>query len=260
MDEAPRVAELRRALERDELRLHYQPMYNMGTGVIVGVEALLRWQHPTRGLLPPSEFLDVAEGPQLVEQVGDWVLGTAVAQAAAWQEVMGEHAPVMWVNVSCDQLGRQHLTGVVQSLLSQTGLSPERLGLELTERQFARRVDDITADLHALRGLGAVLALDDFGTGFASLDYLRRFTFDEIKIDRSFVAGLRDRTDTAVICAIIALARSLDLTVVAEGVETQEQHDQLRLLGCEVSQGFLQQRPAPAQTISEVLLGRNVNR
>jgi EAL domain-containing protein (putative c-di-GMP-specific phosphodiesterase class I) len=205
----PMVAELQHALERAELRLHYQPMYDMQTGAIVGVEALIRWQHPTRGLLRPADFFSVAEGVHLLTPVGDWVLDTAINQAADWRQALGEHAPVMWVNISCDQLGRQHLAGFVRELLGHLGLPPSLLGIELTERQLARRVDNVAADLLELRELGVALAVDDFGTGYASLDYLRRFAFDEIKIDRSFVSGLHDRTNTAVTTSIIALARSI---------------------------------------------------
>ncbi len=250
---APMVAELQRALDCAELRLHFQPMYSMATGAVVGVEALLRWQHPTRGLLYPAEFLDVAEGPHLVTPIGDWVLDAAVNQAVAWQQTLGERSPVMWVNISCHQLGGHHVAGRVQELVSALGLAPSLLGIEVTERQLARRVDDVAADLLELRELGAALAVDDFGTGFASLDYLRRFTFDEIKIDRSFVSGIQDRTSTAVTVSIIALARSLGLVVVAEGIETQAQFNRLRTLGCAIGQGYLLQRPAPAEIIDDVL-------
>jgi EAL domain-containing protein (putative c-di-GMP-specific phosphodiesterase class I) len=250
----PLVAELENAVLESQLRLHYQPMYSMQTGALVAVEALLRWQHPVRGLLPPSEFLDVAEGHRLMTPNGDWVLTTAVRQAARWQEQFGAQSPHMWVNISCDQLGRRHLTGVVERLLSATGLPASKLGLEVTERQLIRNADHVSADLLALRELGVSLAVDDFGTGYASLDYLRRFVFDEIKIDRSFVSGLGlDATDTAVTSSLIALGRSLDLTVVAEGVETQDQYDRLRALGCAVSQGYLLARPAPAEDICELL-------
>ncbi|MGI8901338.1 MAG: putative bifunctional diguanylate cyclase/phosphodiesterase [Nocardioides sp.] len=251
--EAPLVVELRDALERGELRLHYQPMYSMDTGAMVAVEALMRWQHPTRGLLPPSEFLDVAEGPHLVTPIGDWVVEAAMTQAASWELEAGVRAPTVWVNISCDQLGRQHLVEVVERLLAETRLTPGRLGLEVTERQLARRVDDVQADLLALHGLGVVLAVDDFGTGYASLDYLRRFTFDEIKIDQSFVSGLQDRTNEAVTSSIIALGNSLGLTVVAEGVETQARYDRVKQLGCAVSQGYLLHRPVPAEMISDLL-------
>jgi len=251
---APVMVALRRALERNELRLHYQPMYSMTSGAVVAVEALLRWQHPTRGLLPPAEFLAVAEGPPLVAPIGDWVLETAITQAAVWQHALGQDAPTMWVNIASAQLGQQHLTGVVERLLLASGLAPGALGLEVTERQLAIGDDEVTGDLLALRDLGVATAIDDFGTGYASLDYLRRFTFDEIKIDRSFVSGLdHDRTDTAVTASIIALGRALDLTVVAEGVETQEQYDRLLQLGCAVSQGYLLHRPAPPEALDALL-------
>jgi len=251
---APLERELQAALKHDELALHYQPMYDMDTGAMTAVEALLRWHHPTRGLLPPSEFLDVAEGPHLVLPVGDWVVHAAVTQALEWERCVGESAPKIWINICCDQLGRHHLPGVVEDAIETASLAPARLGLEITERQLARRADAVASDLNALRTLGVGLAVDDFGTGYASLDYLRMCTFDEIKIDRSFVAGLdRDRTDTAVISSIIALGSSLDLTVVAEGVETWRQYHRLQEMGCTVSQGYLHHRPAPAATVTTLL-------
>jgi EAL domain-containing protein (putative c-di-GMP-specific phosphodiesterase class I) len=251
----PLVGELRTAVDRAELGLHYQPIYNTGTGALVAVEALLRWQHPSRGLLPPAEFIHVAEHhPDLVNPVGDWVLATAITQAKVWRGEYGGRAPKVWVNVSCDQLGQQRLRGVVESLLHEAGLGPAAIGLDVTERQLIETTGDAAADLAALRDFGVPLALDDFGTGYASLEYLRRFIFDEIKIDQSFVAGLgRDKTDTAVTASIIELGRSLDLAVVAEGVETQEQYDHLKRLGCAMCQGFLLQRPAPPETIAKLL-------
>lgn len=249
------AGELSHALPRSQLRLHYQPMYDMRTGAIVGVEALLRWQHPTRGLLAPAEFLHVAEGRRLMIPIGDWVLATAGAQASSWQRAFGASAPDMWVNISGQQLGKQHLTGIVEQILTETGLAPAKLGLEITERQLIGRADPVRADLTALRGLGLRLAIDDFGTGFNSLDYLRRFPFDEIKIDRSFISGLgRDRTDTAVTSSVIALGRALDLVVVAEGVETQEQYQRLKGLGCDLAQGYLLGRPAPPEAIDLLLI------
>jgi EAL domain-containing protein (putative c-di-GMP-specific phosphodiesterase class I) len=255
----PLVGELLEALERAELRLHYQPIYALESGTLSAVEALLRWQHPSRGLLAPVSFMEVAEShPDLVTPVGDWVLATAVAQAAAWHRVLGDRAPKMWVNISCDQLVQHqgHLPVLVDRLLSEAGLAPDVLGLEVTERQLIRRVDDAASDLAALRDMGISLAVDDFGTGYASLDYLRRFIFDEIKIDKAFVAGLGlDRTDTAVTASIIALGRSLDLNVVAEGVETQHQYDHLVGLGCAMGQGFLMHRPATPEVLSRLLEG-----
>ena len=153
----------------------------------------------------------------------------------------------MWANVSCDQPGREHVTGVIEQLFSEYGLAPRLFGVEVTERQLARRVDDVASDLHELRELVVALAVDDFGTGYASLDYLRRVVLDQIKIDRSFVSGLQDRTNTAITSSMITLARALDLTVVGERVETPAQFDRLRMLGCDLAQGYLLQRPLAAQ-------------
>lgn len=250
---APLAIELGEALEQGQLRLHYQPLYSMETGAPVGAEALLRWQHPTRGMLPPAEFLDVAEGPQLVRPIGDWVLQTAAKQAAQWQRDLGERAPRMWVNVSCDQFGGRHLVALLKRLLEEHQLKPGSLGIEVTERQLARRMDDVESDLNDLRDLRVPTAVDDFGTGYASLDYLRRFTFDEVKIDRSFVAGLPAPINTAIISSIITLGSSLGMSIVAEGVETPEQHDLLKGLGCGFSQGYLFHRPAPAEALSALL-------
>jgi diguanylate cyclase (GGDEF)-like protein/PAS domain S-box-containing protein len=248
------AGELSHALARDELRLFYQPTYDMLTGAICGVEALLRWQHPTRGLLAPADFLDVAEGRRLMIPIGDWVIATAAGQASEWQLAFGQRAPDMWVNIAGQQLGKQHLIGVVERILDDTGLKPTKFGLEITETQLVGRAEAVTKDLVDLHGLGLQLAIDDFGTGFASLEYLRRFAFDELKIDQSFVGGLgRDRTDSAVTASVIALGRSLDLVVVAEGVETNEQYDLLTELHCDLAQGYLMQRPAPAEAITLLL-------
>jgi EAL domain-containing protein (putative c-di-GMP-specific phosphodiesterase class I) len=258
LERDPLVAELHRALERDELRLYYQPIYETQSGALVAVESLLRWQHPSRGLLSPAHFLEVAEGhPDLVIPVGDWVLATAVAQASAWRLALGwQRTPKMWVNISGDQLRphQQHLPALVERLLSEAELTPDALGLEITERQLIRRADDAAWELAALRELGVSLAVDDFGTGYASLDYLRRFTFDEIKIDRAFVAGLgQDRTHTAVTTSIISLGNSLGLNVVAEGVETHAQYDHLKALRCAMAQGYLLHRPAPSETVNHLV-------
>lgn len=250
------VQELRRALDEAELRLHYQPMYSIDSGEIVAVEALLRWQHPRRGLLPPAAFLAAAESPHLVVPVGDWVVATAIAQATEWRRAHADRAPLMWVNISPDQLGRRHLVDAIEQLLTESDLPPGCLGIEITERQVATRLDDVAADLLALHELGVALAVDDFGTGYASLDYLRRFTFNEIKIDQSFVSGLEDRTDRAVAASIVALGHQLELTVVAEGVETQTQFNHVRDLGCDVSQGYLHHHPAPAEDINSLLQRR----
>jgi EAL domain-containing protein (putative c-di-GMP-specific phosphodiesterase class I) len=251
----PLVAELTGALARAELRLHYQPIYNMQTGALTAVEALLRWQHPLRGLLTPAVFLDLAEAhPDLVTPVGDWVLATAVAEAQTWRQSLGAAAPKMWVNISCDQLGTGHVPALVERLLSTAGLEPCAVGMEVTERQLVVIAGDAGQDLRDLRDVGISLAVDDFGTGYASLDYLRWQIFDEIKIDRSFVAGIgRDRTDTAITSSVITLAQSLDLNVVAEGVETQDQYDRLKQLGCAMSQGYFLHRPASPEVVGRLL-------
>jgi EAL domain-containing protein (putative c-di-GMP-specific phosphodiesterase class I) len=251
----PLVAELTDALARDELRLHYQPIYDMQSGALTAVEALLRWQHPSRGLLTPAVFLHLAEAhPDLVTPIGDWVLATALTEAQTWHQSIGPAAPKMWLNISCDQLGTGHVPALVERLLSAAGLAPSALGMEVTERQLVVMAGEAGQDLLDLQDLGVSLAVDDFGTGYASLDYLRWGVFDEIKIDRSFVAGLgRDRTDTAITSSIIALAQSLDLNVVAEGVETQDQYDRLKQLGCAMCQGYFLHRPAAPDVVGRLL-------
>lgn len=249
------AAELEVALANDQLRLRYQLQFDLRTGAPVGVEALIRWEHPERGLLSPSEFLDVAEGRRLMIPIGDWVLRKAIALAGHWRTVFGDSSPVMWVNIAGQQLGRhEHLVALIQGALADAELPAGSVGLEITERQLIGTDDRVRDELLTLRGLGLRLAVDDFGTGYASLEYLRRFAFDEIKIDQSFVQGMgEDRVDRALTASIIDLARSLDLVVVAEGVETQAQHDTLCELKCTVAQGFLGHRPASAEDVERVL-------
>ncbi len=248
------ASELQVAVEQDQLRLHYQAIYEPRTRRLVGVEALLRWEHPSRGLLHPADFLDVAERRRLMVPIGNWVLCAALPQAARWVASYGERAPRVWINVSGEQLGDGLLPQAASALLSTAGVSADKIGLEITERQLIGRGESVRDDLLALRELGVRLAVDDFGTGFASLEYLRRFPLDEIKIDQSFVGGLgTDRTDTAITTSIVALGRSLDLDVVAEGVETQGQYDRLLDLGCDLVQGYLLQRPADAGAIDLLL-------
>jgi diguanylate cyclase (GGDEF)-like protein/PAS domain S-box-containing protein len=247
-------ADLRRALAGDELRLYYQASYNLRRGTLVGVEALLRWQHPDRGLLAPVDFLDVAEDRRLMIPLGEWVLRSACAQASEWHRQFGERAPEMSVNISSRQLGRHELTRVLDDILRETGVRPDRLCLELTERQVLGAAQAVQDDLDGLSDLGVTLAVDDFGTGFANIDYLRRVPFRVLKMDRSYVGGLgTDRTDTALTAGIVALGHSLDLTVVAEGVETTPQRRHLRKLGCDLAQGYLLHRPAPASAMTRLL-------
>ncbi len=241
--------DLRRALADGEFELHYQPIVDLEQDAIVAIEALARWRHPERGLIPPSEFVPVAEDMGLIVALGEWVLRTACAEAARWPE----HVRIA-VNVSTIQLADRNLVAAVAEATRSAGLSPGRLEIEVTESIF---LDDPSASLSTLKELldfGVTLALDDFGTGFSSLSYLQSFPFDRIKIDRAFIAGLPDKKESrAIVRAICRLARSLDMQVTAEGVETEEQLNQARILGCSEMQGFLLSPPLPAAELRKLV-------
>ncbi len=243
--------DLRRALDRDELRLHYQPIVDLAGGQVVGAEALLRWAHPRLGTIPPDRFIPLAEESGLILPIGRWVIETAVAQALAWDG----RAPLrMSVNLSARQFGTADLAEVVASILGATGLPPERLELELTESTLMDRADSSVETLRSLRALGVRLALDDFGTGYSSLAYLQRLPLDTIKVDRSFVAEVvGDPTARSIVGAVVSLAHGLGIEVVAEGIETAEQLEVLRALGCDRGQGFLFARPVPAAAFPRTL-------
>ncbi len=244
--------ELHRAVERDELVLHYQPIVDVASGLTSGYEALLRWNHPDRGLLAPAHFIDVAEESGLIVDIGDWVVRTACARAAGWPVLSAGFAPSVSVNVAARQLSDAGLTEIVADALTSSGLPAERLWLEMTETAVMTDPRVAGQSLHDLRGLGLHLALDDFGTGYSSLTYLKRFPFETIKIDRSFVDGLGvDANDTAIVGAVAGLARSLGLVSVAEGVETPLQLKALGDLGCDFVQGYLLGRPQPVPTVEE---------
>jgi diguanylate cyclase (GGDEF)-like protein/PAS domain S-box-containing protein len=244
--------DLRAALDQHRFRLHYQPIVDLRGDRIVGVEALLRLDHPDRGLLPPSAFIDVAEDSDLIVPIGDWVLHEACRQAADWNDRFG---PLdVSVNVSGRQATHLAVTEQVVAATADTGLDPARLCLEMTEHVLIGAGESIAADLNRLTDVGVRLALDDFGTGYSSLTYLRRFPVHTVKIDRSFVAGLGENArDTAIVQSITALARSLDLDLVAEGVETPTQRDLLWTLGCRRAQGFHFARPQAAHDITGFL-------
>ncbi len=243
---------LRRALEEDQLVLHYQPLVDAGGG-ITGLEALVRWQHPERGLLAPDEFVPIAEDTGLMVPIGDWVLREACRQLGRWREQGIELVPVS-VNVASSQLEQPDFARGVLAVLAEHGTEPGLLKLELSERAVLRDDPRLLGQLEELRDGGVQLAIDDFGTGQTSLTYLRRFPFDVIKIDRSFVVGLtRDEDDDAIAAAIIAMARKLNLVVVAEGVETEAQAGFLRSQGCDELQGFLFHRPLPAARVAELV-------
>jgi diguanylate cyclase (GGDEF)-like protein/PAS domain S-box-containing protein len=247
--------DLRRALERDELRLEYQPMVSLTDGSVRSVEALVRWEHPDRGRVMPSEFLPIAEGNGLIEPIGRWVLEQACRQAGHWYLARPDEAPVgIAVNLSALQIARAELPELVLSSLHSSGVDPACLSLEIKESAMLGGFDALHEALDALKALGVRLVLDDFGMGYSSLTYLSRLPVDAVKVDRSFVDGLgADGRDTAITDAIIAMGRALSLEVIAEGVETEVQAETLLRLGCRVAQGYHFCRPVPAATISEML-------
>jgi len=245
--------DLARALERRELVLHYQPQVDLSSGAIIGVEALIRWQHPEQGLLPPGQFIPLAEESGLIVPIGEWVLREACRQAAAWQ---GQGLPplVMAVNLSALQFKRGSLILTVAEALAETGLAPEHLELELTESILIKDTENVLQTVQALRGMGIRLSVDDFGTGYSSLAYLKRFAVHKLKIDRSFVHNMADNPDdAAIVRAIIQMARSLNLSTIAEGVEDPRLPDLLRQQGCTEAQGFLFARPLPAADLARRL-------
>ena len=239
--------ELRRALENDEFVLHYQPQADLRTGALIGMEALIRWQHPERGLVPPVSFIPVAEESGLIELIGQWALRTACEQNRRWH-LEGLPPLRVAVNISARQFGDSRgFADVVASLLNSTGLDPSYLELEITESMLLKNVAENVKVLQKLGELGARIAVDDFGTGYSSLAYLKQLPIDTLKIDRTFVSDIEtDADDAAIIQAIIAMAHGLDLRVIAEGVETEGQLAALRRLGCDEYQGYLLAKPLPA--------------
>jgi diguanylate cyclase (GGDEF)-like protein/PAS domain S-box-containing protein len=242
--------------ENGDIAVHFQPCVHLETGRVISVEALARWEHPERGLLPPSEFISLAEETGLIVDLGLRVLAEACSQARSWYDTLGVGAPRVHVNLSARQLISADLPLLVQQVLRDTRLPADRLCLEITESVL---MDDAATVMETLRGLkeiGLSLAIDDFGTGYSSLSYLRRFPVDVLKVDRTFVDGLGpDPEDSAIVAAIVSLASTLELETVAEGVETPEQLDRLRALGCTAAQGFLFSRPVPAPALTGLLPG-----
>ena len=247
--------ELRHALDRDELELHYQPVVALGSGEIVGLEALVRWNHPERGLLDPGEFVSIAEDSGLIEPIGRWVQETACRQALGWHALRPDQRPLdVAVNLSARQVAHRDLAGQVREVLARTGLDPVNLRLEVTESVLVEESASAMATLEALSELGVRLVLDDFGTGYSSLAYLNRFPFDALKIDRSFVDGLGlEQERTAIVEAVIGMARALSLDAIAEGVENEEQLSELRRLGCDFAQGHLFSRPLAPDKVTALL-------
>ncbi len=247
--------DLRAAVQRDELQLHYQPKVRMGDGALVGMEALLRWLHPQRGLLAPGAFITLAEDSGLIVPIGQWVLRAACRQVRAWRDA-GLQVPRCAINLSARQFVNDTLVDEVGDALAEQGLEPAALEVEITESVLMSDPQRANRTLQGLHALGVHIAIDDFGTGYSSLAYLKRFPAQTVKIDRSFVKGLpQDRDDAAITQAVIAMAHSLGLDVVAEGVETQAQLDFLRQLGCDEAQGYFIGRPMPAAQLQQRLDG-----
>ena len=247
--------ELRYALDRDELVLHYQPVVSLRSGEITGLEALVRWQHPKRGLLDPAEFVSIAEDSGLIEPIGRWVQERACRQILDWHEQRPDARPFdVAVNLSARQVAHRDLPATIAEIIARTGLDPVHLRLEITESVLVEESATAIASLEALNEIGVRLVLDDFGTGYSSLAYLNRFPFHALKIDRSFVDALGiEQERTAIVEAIIGMARALSLEVIAEGVENEAQLAELRRLGCDYAQGHLFHAAMPAGDVSRLL-------
>lgn len=239
------VADLRNAISRAEFELHYQPFLGIAARETIGMEALVRWRHPQRGMVTPGDFIPLAEDTGLIKPLGEWILRAACAEAAGWPSNMR-----IAVNLSAVQFRKGNLAQVIADALSESGLTADRLELEVTESVFLEHNEENLAMLHKLKDLGISIVLDDFGTGYSSLSYLQSFPFNKIKIDRSFVADLGRRGDcAAIVSAVTGLAKSLDISTTAEGVETLEQLMLLRAAGCDQVQGYLLGRPRPSSEI-----------
>jgi diguanylate cyclase (GGDEF)-like protein len=238
-------SDLRRALQRDEFELHYQPVVNIATQAYSGMEALLRWKRGSGEIVPPNEFIPIAEDIGLISSIGEWVLRTACSDAMAWPQHIR-----LAVNLSPVQFGKGNLKDIVLGALSHSGLPPHRLELEITESVLLESSENNLRILASLKALGVKIVLDDFGTGYSSLTYLSMFAFDKVKIDRSFVSEMSVRPDcAAIVCSIINLGQNLDMTTVAEGVETELQLAMLRVAGCAEAQGYLFSRPRPVSEL-----------
>jgi diguanylate cyclase (GGDEF)-like protein len=244
---------LRFALERNELQVYYQPKVDLHTGEIVGVEALVRWMHPDRGLIGPQQFISIAEDSGLILPIGRWVLRESCRQARAWQDA-GFRPIQMAVNVSSVEFRSEGFLGGVRTILGETRLDPRYLELEMTESVLMHHVEFTAPVLERLKKMGVRLAVDDFGTGYSSLSYLRQFPVDTLKVDQSFVREIDSETGNAPnIGAVISMGRSLNLLVIAEGIETAEQLATLQSYGCDRGQGFYFSRPVPAPEFSKLL-------
>jgi EAL domain-containing protein (putative c-di-GMP-specific phosphodiesterase class I) len=240
---------LRYALEKNELLLHYQPKVDGKTGNLVGMEALVRWQHPERGLIYPAEFIPLAEETGFIKQIDEWVLKTACTQLKKWTS-MGHTSLRLAVNLSAWQFKEQHLAEIVAEVLKQTGVNPSELELEITETAAMENLSFTVNTLGKLMSMGVNISIDDFGTGYSSLNYLKHFPINFLKIDRSFVSDIIDDKNTcAIVKAIIDVAHTLNLKVIAEGVETEGQLSMLQGMGCDEIQGYYISKPLPVDEL-----------
>ncbi len=247
-------SDLRRAIERREFQLHYQPIVTLSDQRLSGFEALVRWQHPERGLVPPNGFIPIAEETGLIVPIGLWVLQEACRQMRAWDSEFPECADLMVnVNLSARQCLHPTLVADVARVLTETGLEPQRLKLEITESLVLEGSDEVIAILKALRGLGIQLGLDDFGMGYSALSYLQQLPVQTLKIDRSFISGIQNANNIEIVRAILSLAAGLSMNVTAEGVETADQAARLKDLSCEFGQGYFFDRPLTHDRAREVL-------
>jgi EAL domain-containing protein (putative c-di-GMP-specific phosphodiesterase class I) len=247
--------ELRYALRNEEFRVYYQPVVSLLTGQIVGSEALIRWQHPQRGLVPPGEFITLAEENGMIQEIGQWVLREACRQTDEWnRELRGADPLSVSVNLSTRQFSQPDLVNHIKGVLETLGCHPSCLRLEITESAVMENGENAARMLRQLRMLGVGLSIDDFGTGYSSLSYLYRFPVDALKIDRSFVGQMDSQTENLeIVRTIITLAHSLKMKVVAEGIETVTQLNLLKGLGCEYGQGYFLSRPVEAQAMAQLL-------
>lgn len=251
----PRSSDLRRALDRREFVLYYQPEVDLATRRIAGLEALIRWRHPERGLIPPMDFIPAAEESGMILPIGDWGLAEACRQIQVWKEEDPRHGSLrVCVNLSARQFLREGLADHVEALLEQSGTSSRQLGLEMTESSLIPNMNTALEVLGGLHTLGISLSMDDFGTGYSSLSHLHSFPFDVLKIDRSFIGRMADNDQALqIVRTIVELARVLGMDVVAEGIETRDQYQLLRQMGCRYGQGFLFAKPMAAEDVSRLL-------
>jgi EAL domain-containing protein (putative c-di-GMP-specific phosphodiesterase class I) len=254
-DSWPSLSDLRRALDQHQFVLYYQPEVDLFTRKVVGLEALIRWVHPERGLILPMDFIPLAEESSLILPIGDWGLAEACGQIQKWCDEDIRHRSLrVCVNLSARQFSREGLADHVEALLLQSGISSRQLGLEMTESSLTPNVQTAVEVLGSLRRLGVSLLMDDFGTGYSSLNHLHSFPFDVLKIDRSFVSRMTEgEQPLQIVRTIVELARVMGMNVVAEGIETREQYQLLRQLGCRFGQGFLFARPMSADKVTQLL-------